>query len=232
MSLSETAASLPPPRAARTGLFAAGPSLRDSLRSMLVDQIDCGLIVCDAHAGLHCVNRAAEAELASEQLLRRRGESLRAAGPSSAALDAALRVAALKGRRQLLLLEHEGDRLMVTLIPLAFDDDDCGPLVLLVLGRRGPCSALGLEMLATAYRLTLAERRVLAALMADTAPRDIAAANGVALSTVRTQIAAIRTKFGVRNIEALLIRAAEVPPVPSALLPPRRAKAAGSAYLI
>ena len=34
-----------------------------------------------------------------------------------------------------------------------------------------------------------------------------------ALSTVRTQIQSIRNKLGARNIEGLLLRAAELPPV-------------------
>ena len=72
-------------------------------------------------------------------------------------------------------------------------------------------------MLSGVYGLTFAERRVLCSLVDDVSPRDIAASGGVSLSTVRTQIASIRTKFGVRNIEGVLIRAAEVPMVPSAL---------------
>lgn len=203
-------------RAADNGLSQAASALRGSLRSILLDQIDCGLIVCDANAELHLVNRAADDELATERVLRRSGNSLRCAALSSSALDAALRAAASKGRRQLLTLSHQGDRLMASLLPLP-QDDGLPPLVLVMLGRRGPCSTLSLEMLCSAYRLTLAERRVLAALVANAQPREIAAAHGVALSTVRTQIAAVRAKFGVRTIEGLLLLAAEVPPVPSAL---------------
>ncbi len=90
-------------------------------------------------------------------------------------------------------------------------------LLLQVLGRRQPCSALGLETLAGSYGLTLAERRVLGALVREATPRDIARQHAVALSTVRTQISSIRAKFGTRSIEGLLLRAAEVPPVASAL---------------
>lgn len=66
------------------------------------------------------------------------------------------------------------------------------------------------------YGLTLAERRVLGGLLAEGAPRQIAAVNGVALSTVRSHIKSIRDKFGVHSIESLLIRAAGVPPVTTA----------------
>ena len=91
------------------------------------------------------------------------------------------------------------------------------PRALVVLGRRQPCSDLGLEMLAGSYGLTLAERRVLAALVREATPREIARQHAVALSTVRTQISSIRAKFGTRSIEGLLLRAAQVPPVAGAL---------------
>jgi hypothetical protein len=38
----------------------------------------------------------------------------------------------------------------------------------------------------------------------------------VAVSTVRSQVASIRTKLGVHSVEALLHLVAEVPPVPGA----------------
>lgn len=195
---------------------AAAASLHQRLRMALLDEIALGLIVCDRHGQLQFANPAADQELASERVLRRLGQSLRCAGPAASALDAALRKAATKGLRQLLTLVNGADSLMVAVLPLAMDNGP-EPLVMLVLGRRGACSALGLEMLASVYGLTYAERRVLCGLVDDVSPRDIADAGGVSLSTVRTQIASIRTKFGVRNIEGVLIRAAEVPVVPSAL---------------
>ena len=194
----------------------ASASLRQRLRTALLDEIALGLIVCDRHGQLQFANPAADQELASERVLRRLGQSLRCAGPASSALDSALRKAATKGVRQLLTLANGGDSLMVAVVPLAMDSGP-EPLLMLVLGRRGACSVLGLEMLSSVYGLTLAERRVLCGLVDDVSPRDIAASGGVSLSTVRTQIAAIRTKFGVRNIEGVLIRAAEVPMVPGAL---------------
>ena len=48
-----------------------------------------------------------------------------------------------------------------------------GQHVLVMLGRRQPCSELGLEMLAASYGLTLAERRVLGALVREASPRSL-----------------------------------------------------------
>jgi len=194
----------------------ATASLNQRLRTALLDEIALGLIACDRYGQLQFANAAADQELVSVRVLRRLGQTLRCTGPESSALDGALRKAAAKGVRQLLTLTNAADSLMVAVLPLALDTG-CEPLLMLVLGRRGACSALGLEMLSGVYGLTLAERRVLCGLVADISPRDIAASGGVSLSTVRTQIASIRTKCGVRNIEGVLIRVAEVPVVPSAL---------------
>jgi DNA-binding CsgD family transcriptional regulator len=187
-----------------------------SLRALLIDEIECGMIVCDGHGVVQLANLAARQELASGRILERVGETLRCIGGAADGLDTALRAAVHKGRRQLIQLSHRGDRLLVSVVPLRPAGSDA-TYALVVLGRRRPCSDLGLEMLANVYGLTLAERRVLAALMNEASPREIAAANSVALSTVRTQISSIRSKLGTRSVDGLLIRAAEVPPVPSAL---------------
>lgn len=189
--------------------------LIDKLRAQLIDEIECGLVVCDCRSVVRFANQAAEREMAAASVLRRVGEILCCVGPSGE-LDAALRLAIDKGHRQLVRLSHGSDRLLASVLPLRPAD---GPetFALVVLGRRWPCSDLGLEMLANVYGLTLAERRVLSSLMKEATPSEIALAHKVAISTVRTQILSIRNKLGTRNIDGLLIRTAEVPPIASAL---------------
>ena len=182
----------------------------------LFDEIELGLIVCDGHGLLRFANQAASRELGSASLLLRSDGRLRQAAGTSGDLPGALRQAAQRARRSLVRLGHGGDRLMVSVLPFG-PAQAGGQHVLVMLGRRQPCSELGLEMLAVSYGLTLAERRVLGALVREASPREIAAQNSVALSTIRTQIQAIRVKLGARNVEGLLLRAAEVPPVASAL---------------
>lgn len=192
---------------------ARNEDLMQGLAITLIDEIECGLITCDGHGRLRFANRSAKEELASGRALKAVDHIVRSAvGSSAAPFEASLLDAARNGRRQLVSLGQPGDQLMASVIPLRHSDAQ-GATVLVMLGRRGPCSALGLEMLAMLYGLTLAERRVLGALLAEEPPRRIAAVNGVALSTVRSHIKSIRDKFGVHNIESLLIRAAGVPPV-------------------
>ncbi len=178
----------------------------------LIDEIEFGLIACDVHGSLRYANRSGREELATGTVLKLVGDVVRCADGCASALSAALLEAAVNGRRQLMKLGQGADRLMGMVIPLRADTG-VPASVLIMLGRRGPCSVLGLEMFSKVHGLTLTERRILSGLLADKAPRQIAAANGVALSTVRSQIKSIRDKVGVRNIEGLLIRAAEVPPV-------------------
>ena len=186
------------------------------LAPALFDEIECGLIVCDGQGAVHFANQAARQELASQRLLQHSAGTLRRAPGGSGEFDTALRQAAQRCRRSLVRLTQGSDQLMVTVLPFRAQEGE-PPLVLVMLGRRQPCSDLGLEMLAGSYGLTLAERRVLGGLVRQATPREIASANEVKLSTVRTQISSIRAKFGTRSIEGLLLRAAQVPPVASAL---------------
>lgn len=182
----------------------------------LFDEIECGLIVCDEQGAIHFANQAAQQEMSSQRLLQRLGDRLRRTSGCGGELDNALRLAAQRGRRSLVRMAQGTDQLMVSVLPFQLPGTQTHQ-VLVVLGRRQPCSDLGLEMLAGSYGLTLAERRVLGGLVRQATPREIASAHAVKLSTVRTQISSIRAKFGARSIEGLLLRTAQVPPVASAL---------------
>jgi DNA-binding CsgD family transcriptional regulator len=190
---------------------------QDALVASLANEIDCGLIICDSQWRVRYANPAARQELAQYSLLQLDAGRLGCVPASRVAGHSALRRALLKDRRQLLLLSDGGDRLMVSVVPLAMPGANGERLALVMLGRRGACSPLGLEMLGRAHGLTLSEQRVLAGLMGGLAPRSIAAVHGVALSTVRTQIAAIRAKLGAANVESLMLRVSELPPLAPAL---------------
>jgi DNA-binding CsgD family transcriptional regulator len=58
---------------------------------------------------------------------------------------------------------------------------------------------------------------VLAALCDGTPPRQIASALGVALSTIRSQLGAIRAKTGAASIRTLVRQVAVLPPLVGAL---------------
>ncbi len=188
---------------------AAEPS---PLLAAVLDEIDTGVLVCDERGGVQFGNAAARSELVDGRLLHLEGgHTLRACGDG---LGAALSGACRRGRHQVLALERGGLSLHLAVSPLA---GATTPLALVMLGRRAPCSLLALELMGIARGLTVAERRVLAHLLAQRSPRQIAVEHGVALSTVRTQILALRTKLGVRSLQSLLCLAAGLPPMALAL---------------
>lgn len=187
---------------------------QSNLAKLLVDEIECGMIVCDDHGTIQFLNQSAQRELSSCRVLQRHGAELRSVRDANE-FKAAVSLAFRRGLRHLVSLGRGADRLLVSVLPLR----DSGAIVgvLLVLGQRHPCSELGLEMLAAFHGLTLTERRVMAGLLHRRSPREIAQQHQVAMSTVRTQIQSIRSKLNTRSIDELLLRAAEVPPVASAL---------------
>lgn len=190
----------------------------------LLDELECGLVICDEGCGVHFANRVATAELRSGRALSDVAGRLCASGRQACDFAPAVRSSIGRGTRRMLMLGEGAHGLLVSVLPVTLPYE-ASPLALLVLGRRQVCSELGLEMLGSAYQLTWAERRVLGCLVQQLSPREIARHNGVAISTVRTQIASLRAKFASRSVDELLLRVAMVPPVCGALrLAPARSE--------
>lgn len=192
------------------GAFGGSPVNR--LVSALFDRLESGMLACDARGRVLHANLAARRELQATDVLSVVDHHVRCIPAFQDAWAGALQDAALRHRSRLLTLGSASGRLMVATMPLHVDDFD-DPVALVMMGRRQVCSPLGLELLASVHGLTFAESRVLRALVGNSTPREIAATHGVALATVRTQIQSVRDKIGVRSIDALLLRAAEVPPM-------------------
>lgn len=178
----------------------------------LLEHIDGGIAACDAEGRLLLANGAARREFESRRALLLEAGKVRCPDEGAPDFLAAVQDAALRQRSSLLCAGVGDSRLMLAVMPVSVAPAQ-PPAVLLMLGRRSLCSALGLEMLAIRHGLTLTERRVLKHLIDGRPARTIAEEHGVALSTVRTQIQSLRHKLGARNIDALLLRAAQVPPV-------------------
>lgn len=196
------------------------------LRAML-DEVDLGLIQVDADLRVLHANRAAWQQLAhSASALRAGGGRLAACWPEDQLrLMAAVDEAVHRSRRSLLQLHGSdsanepagsGDAPMA-LVPLSAVERGGASTALLLLGRQCVNQALSLHWHAKAWGLTAAEARVLEGLCAGASPRAIALSQGVALSTVRTQIVTLRVKTGAANIRALVNQVAKLPPVRSAV---------------
>ena len=127
------------------------------------------------------------------------------------ALHDALQAVAGRGLRKLLSFGEGAGRQLAALVPV-----DTG-VAALMLGKDRVCEELSIQAFARTFSLTAAETRVLVALGGGARPTEIARDQGVKLSTVRTQIGAIREKTGAEGITALVRLVAALPPMVGAL---------------
>jgi DNA-binding CsgD family transcriptional regulator len=186
--------------------------------AMMLDEIDYGmLLVADDLHVVHA-NHAARAELDDEHPLQLLGSELRVRRPQDVApLREAVGAARERGLRRLLALGADAQRLSVAVVPLPAAPGSAAAMTLLVLGKRQVCGHLSTHWFAREHGLTPAEARVLTGLCEGQPPTRIAEQQGVAISTVRAQIGAIRSKTGSASIPALVRQLAVLPPLLGAL---------------
>ena len=182
---------------------------------LILDEIDYGILFVDADAQVLLVNHAARHEFDLEHPLQIAGTQLvtsRVADTSK--LQEALN-GAQRGLRTLMTLGRGKQRVSISIVPLHDPDARFGTL--LMLGKRSLCGKLPLHGYARAMALTPAETRVLELLCDDVKPNEVALHQGVAVSTVRTQIGSIRAKTGAGSIRELVRQVALLPPMVGAL---------------
>jgi DNA-binding CsgD family transcriptional regulator len=184
-----------------------------------MDELDYGMLILDAVGHLmqanqmgyqHCTSAHSSCRLQDGQLHTR-------SNADDPLLQRALSLAAA-GRRSLLKLGEGSHMETVAVVPLS------SPLggrtegaILLVFGKQQVCEALSVEHFARVHNLTHAEGMVLTALCTGDDPSAIARRFGVAVSTVRTQIASVRQKTQAASIRDLVRQVAMLPPIVSVL---------------
>lgn len=191
--------------------------------SAVLDELDTGVLLCGPQCQVMLLNEAARRELADGGVLRLEADGRLAIDSvgGQAHLRRAVHNAACNALRHLVPLQVGDRSLMVAVQPLAAALPG-QQIAVLLLGRRQLAPGLAVEMLAAQHALTLAEQRVLKGLLDGRRVSELADSHGVAVSTVRTQVATLRAKFGVRSIDALVRIVAEMPPMMSALRSARR----------
>lgn len=217
LDLVERSASAAAARAPHVARTTCAPDPRFSMEALvpaLLDQIDCGLVACNGEGELLHANRAGRRELAHGGALWLAGGRVVCEISLRFDFEQAVREAVSARRTRMLMVGPESDPLRVVVMPVYVESDD-EPCALVMLGRRSLCSPLGLQMMAIEGGLTAVEQRVLRALIDGRSAHEIALDHGVALPTVGAQIQSIRDKLGVRSVDALLLRAAQLPPVSS-----------------
>jgi len=200
-----------------------GNALLTRLMSLMLDEVDYGLLLLGDNCRVLHANHAARASLSAPQHpLQLLGHELRARFAKDAApLHQALQAAASRGLRRLLTLGEGAQRAGVAIVPLGAElaamAGRVAPATLVVLGRREVCGGLSVQGFAREHRLSPSEAQVLALLCEGCCPNEIAERHGVKIATVRTQISNIRAKTGTDSIRDLVQQVAVLPPLVGAL---------------
>ncbi len=193
-----------------------GMALGSALLELLLDQVGYGIVcVSPAAAVRYCNALARDAVALGVPLRIEDGVLVCADRRETARLLAAIALVARERVPRLVSIAAGRELTHISLVPLSGPvggarQSDC---IALLLEQPHPCPPLAIHWYGVAHGLTGAERCVLDALNEGLEPSEIASQCGVALSTVRTQIASIRSKRGVPSIVALLRDLARLPPV-------------------
>jgi len=195
----------------------AGALLADVLVCML-DEIDYGLMVLGADARILFANQAARLELGGERFVRRRQDMLAASSARHGAKIEAALEGIQRGRRSLVTLSGTDGELALSFVPLHSSVQSAvqipdAPLALLILGKCDACEAPTLQEYGRLRGLTGAERALLPAIIRGSSVKIIAQQQRVAVNTVRTQMASIRDKTGVKSLRTLMSRLSSLPPI-------------------
>ncbi len=196
---------------------ASGP-LQAAVLARVLDEIDHGLMLVDMNGRILHTNHPARRELAAARALRNVDGMLCAATPASQAkIRQALREAD-HDCRSIVELDHPSEPLSLAFVPLGASRPGApADAVLIMCSRRPGVEMLTVQMFARAKRLTKAEQNVLAQLCAGHGAEEIAAAQGICLSTVRTHIKNVRQKTGSGSIREIVHRVSRMPQIVSAL---------------
>lgn len=185
--------------------------------SLMLDEIDYGMVLVSEDNQVLHLNHTARADLDRDHPLQLLGRELRARLPQDVApLHDALQDAQ-HGKRSMLKLGDSAGEVSVVLVPLGAAHRGTPQATLLLLGKRRVCERLSVEWFARHHSLTPAETRVLEGLCQGLDPREVAERHNVGLATVRTQIGSIRAKTGTESIRDLVRHVATLPPMVSAL---------------
>lgn len=195
----------------------APQGLEPSLLLRVMDEIDYGVLVIDDQCRLRHANHLARHELAGQRLVMSQGGMLLGTSTElTEQIEQALELA-LRGQRRLVLLKDQGRELSLAFVPLSHPLEADAPTVLVLFSRQCACENLSVRMYARSQNLSPSEEAVMLALCRGLAIRDIALDHGVAQSTVRSQIKALREKTGCPSIRHLLHRLNSLPPMVPAL---------------
>lgn len=197
-----------------TNLTGHLPISHTTLQGML-DLVPYGMVLVAPDGTVQFANRYARREFDAQSPICLQGRLVHARQPQDVELlRQALVRASCKGRQGLMRLGSGGLRqTVVAITPVGDAQPDGSRAAMLIFSKREVCEELSADAFGREFGLTWAEVRVLKQLIAGLSPVEAAASQGVAISTMRTQIASIRDKTSASDIVALLRTVSLLPPL-------------------
>lgn len=193
-------------------LQTAPPSPSSRWMGRVLDCIDYGVILLADDLAVHYANRRATRSMLGTYPVEVVDGRLRC---RTAADERFLRTAAInaatRDMRSMGRLIGSGGEVLVSVMPLAHEDGAVA--VLLLLGRDAQRTDLSVDGFARCHGLSQAEAAVLAGVAEGLRASEIAELQRVAISTVRTQLASIRSKTGTDSLQSLVRELGKLPPL-------------------
>lgn len=187
-----------------------------AMLKLAIEEVDYGTVMVDARAQVRLSNRLAWCELLGNGPIGVVQGRLHAHTVADRVVLTQAIADALRGRRSMVTVGHNGSSVVISVLPAA-DDEGGEALALLFFGKRPGNDNLTIDFYARTHGLTSAETTVLKLLWSDFEPKEIARHQGVAVCTVRSHICNIRLKTQTASIRSLLKRLAALPPITSAM---------------
>lgn len=180
-------------------------ALRDGL-----DALGSAVVLVDESARIHFATMVATAGFARAGFASA-GDVLHCPrAPINVLWMAALHDVCILRRTRLLELPGQGAPIWISLSPVKMGGRPCA---LVAFGRPAVCDWPALEHFARRHSLTSTETQVMHRLAQGMKAADIARLHGVAVSTVMTQMAAIRTKTAAGSVRRLVQILSQLPPM-------------------
>lgn len=205
---------------ASVSVLMAKPNLEIDVLAKLFDYIDYPVILVDTAGNLAWSNKQGSQALLEQRAVKIRDQKVVPALDVYQESWSRRLAAAAEGEEALLFIDDGSFGLAISFSPLSktgvnYDGSERRVFnhLVIILGKNMPCEPLTLRRFSGSYKLTPAEQRVVAQLMAGLAPGKIALTNAVAETTIRTQIKSVLAKTGIANIRSLLLTVSRLPPV-------------------
>lgn len=186
--------------------------------SMVMDELAYGVVLATAKGRVLHANLAARRELARRTTLCVQDGQLQTIDAGQARLLVQALSKAESGRRSLMALRCEGNRLSVAVVPLRSGRGHDAASVAFIFSRPVVCDAVMLCFFARTHGLTPSEEQVLAILCQGFSAPEIATQLDVAVSTVRSHVRSLCAKTQSNGVRALVGQVAVLPPIGAAYL--------------